>query len=273
MAARFGVTPSKFPTGVHTCPRIRTSTSSSSTWAPAAPRPAWSTGRATWRHAPHRPARSSSCPEAERSTIRRNGGPPSRSASRRCCTNSGVSTKNIIAVAVTTMWGVTVAVDERGEPLMNAMSWMDVRGAKYNHELVKGFPMVEGFQLGLLLKYLDKHGFPPSPDRPPRSHAVDQEREPGDLQAHLQVPRADGLHQHEAHRPLHGHAEHGAAHADLSTTAGSTGPSTTRGWSRRAPSIRPSSPSCCPSTASSGRSRTRRRRNWGSSRAPPSCAA
>ena len=61
--------------------------------------------------------------------------------------DSGVSTKNIIAVAVTTMWGVTVAVDERGEPLMRAMSWMDVRGAKYNRELVKGFPMVQGYQL------------------------------------------------------------------------------------------------------------------------------
>ncbi len=80
--------------------------------------------------------------------------------------DSGVATKNIIAVAVTSMWGVTVAVDERGEPLMRAMSWMDVRGAKYNRELVRGFPMVEGYQLGLLLKYLDKHGFPPSPTDP-----------------------------------------------------------------------------------------------------------
>ncbi|HET6845950.1 MAG TPA: FGGY family carbohydrate kinase, partial [Anaerolineales bacterium] len=80
--------------------------------------------------------------------------------------DSRISTKDIIAVAVTSMWGVTVAVDERGEPLMRAMSWMDVRGAKYNRELVKGFPMVEGYQLSLLLKYLDKHGFPPSPTDP-----------------------------------------------------------------------------------------------------------
>jgi xylulokinase len=80
--------------------------------------------------------------------------------------DSGVSTKNIIAVAVTSMWGVTVAVDERGEPLMRAMSWMDMRGAKYNRELVRGFPMLEGYQLGLLLKYINKHGFPPSPTDP-----------------------------------------------------------------------------------------------------------
>jgi xylulokinase len=80
--------------------------------------------------------------------------------------DAGVSTKSIIAVAVTTMWGVTVAVDERGEPLMRAMSWMDTRGAKHNRELVRGFPMVEGYQLGLLLKYLRIHGFPPSPSDP-----------------------------------------------------------------------------------------------------------
>jgi xylulokinase len=64
------------------------------------------------------------------------------------------------------MWGVTVAVDERGQPLMNAMSWMDVRGAKYNRELVKGFPMISGYRLDILLKYIDKHGFPPSPTDP-----------------------------------------------------------------------------------------------------------
>src|SRR5512143_2377914 len=57
---------------------------------------------------------------------------------------SGVSPKKIIAVAVTSMWGVTLPVDERGEPLMNAMSWMDMRGVRYDHEIVKGFPNVQG---------------------------------------------------------------------------------------------------------------------------------
>ena len=80
--------------------------------------------------------------------------------------DSAVAPKHIIALAVTTMWGVTVAVDERGQPLMNAMSWMDVRGAKYNRELVKGFPMISGYRLDILLKYIDKHGFPPSPTDP-----------------------------------------------------------------------------------------------------------
>jgi xylulokinase len=77
--------------------------------------------------------------------------------------SSGVSPKTIIAVAVTSCWSVTLPVDEHGEPLMNVMSWMDLRGAPHNAELVKGFPNIEGYKLSLLLKYMDKHGFPPSP--------------------------------------------------------------------------------------------------------------
>jgi xylulokinase len=79
---------------------------------------------------------------------------------------SGVPPKEIIAVAVTSMWGVTLPVDERGEPLMNAMSWMDTRGARYNREIVKGFPNVQGYKLSTLMGYLDRHGFPPSPTDP-----------------------------------------------------------------------------------------------------------
>jgi len=79
---------------------------------------------------------------------------------------SGLSPKDIIAVAVTSMWGVTLPVDEHGQPLMNAMSWMDLRGARYNHELVKGFPSVQGYKLSTLMRYLDRHGFPPSPSDP-----------------------------------------------------------------------------------------------------------
>jgi xylulokinase len=76
---------------------------------------------------------------------------------------SGVTPKAVIAVAVTSMWSVTLPVDEQGQPLMNAMSWMDLRGAPHNWELVKGFPNVQGYKLSILLKYLKRHGFPPSP--------------------------------------------------------------------------------------------------------------
>jgi xylulokinase len=77
--------------------------------------------------------------------------------------SSGVAQRAIFAVAVTSMWSVTLPVDEHGQPLMNVMSWMDLRGAPYNREIVKGFPTVQGYKLSTLLKYIDKHGFPPSP--------------------------------------------------------------------------------------------------------------
>jgi xylulokinase len=76
---------------------------------------------------------------------------------------SGVSPKKIIAVAVTSMWSVTLPVDDRGQPLMKVMSWMDMRGARHNRDIVKGFPEVQGYKLSVLLRYVDKHGFPPSP--------------------------------------------------------------------------------------------------------------
>lgn len=86
-----------------------------------------------------------------------------RGCVKKVLREAGVAPKDIIAVAVTAYWGVTVPVDEHGQPLMNAMSWMDKRGIPYDHDIVKGFPNVQGYKLDVLLKYVDKHGFPPSP--------------------------------------------------------------------------------------------------------------
>jgi xylulokinase len=75
---------------------------------------------------------------------------------------SGVSPAAIIAIAVTSLWAVTLPVDENGEPLMNAISWMDGRGAPYNRGIVKGFPNIQGYKLSTLLKYIIINGFAPT---------------------------------------------------------------------------------------------------------------
>jgi len=75
---------------------------------------------------------------------------------------SCASPAEIIAVAVTSMWSVTLPVDGKGEPLMNAISWMDRRGARYNREIVKGFPNLQGYKLSTMLKYVQTVGLPPS---------------------------------------------------------------------------------------------------------------
>ncbi|MEW6401626.1 MAG: FGGY-family carbohydrate kinase [Chloroflexota bacterium] len=76
--------------------------------------------------------------------------------------SAGVSPSAIIAIAVTSMWSVTVPVGEDSQPLMNAISWMDGRGARYNRQIVKGFPSIQGYKLSTLLKYIDLVGFPPT---------------------------------------------------------------------------------------------------------------
>jgi xylulokinase len=81
---------------------------------------------------------------------------------REVLQESGVSPGEIAAVAVTSMWSVTTPVDEQAQPLMNAMAWMDGRGAPYNRRIMGGFPNVQGYQLTRLLKYLKICGFPPT---------------------------------------------------------------------------------------------------------------
>jgi xylulokinase len=75
---------------------------------------------------------------------------------------SSVSPAAIISMAVTSQWGVTLPVDENGKPLMNAISWMDKRGAKYNRQIVRGFPNIQGYKLSTLLKYLAINGLAPT---------------------------------------------------------------------------------------------------------------
>ena len=75
--------------------------------------------------------------------------------------DSGAALEEIVAIGVTSQWAVTVAVDEHGEPLMNAISWMDSRGGKYNAEIVKGFPSLQGYEIRKLLKWIKIVGIPP----------------------------------------------------------------------------------------------------------------
>ena len=69
---------------------------------------------------------------------------------------------SIVAVACTSQWSVTIAVDANGDPLMNAISWMDTRGGKYNRQITRGFPSVAGYGLFKLLRYIRVVGSPPT---------------------------------------------------------------------------------------------------------------
>jgi xylulokinase len=82
-------------------------------------------------------------------------------AAKEAIAASRVPADQIIAVACTTLWAVTVAVDEGGAAVGNAISWMDTRGAKYNRAIAGGWPRVQGYGLFKLLKWLRYTGGAP----------------------------------------------------------------------------------------------------------------
>ena len=70
--------------------------------------------------------------------------------------------KKIIAMNITTQWSGTVAVDEKGDPLMNAIIWMDSRGAEHAQKLMHGPVRVDGYAVGKILKWIRLAGGGPS---------------------------------------------------------------------------------------------------------------
>jgi xylulokinase len=68
----------------------------------------------------------------------------------------------IRAVAITGQWAGTVAVDERGEPLANALTWMDARGAPHARRLAGARLRVGGYDPRKLVSWVRLTGGAPS---------------------------------------------------------------------------------------------------------------
>jgi xylulokinase len=71
--------------------------------------------------------------------------------------------KDIIALNITSQWSGTVALGKDGEPLMNAIIWMDSRGAEYAQKLMHGPIRIDGYGIGKALKWVRYTGGGPSP--------------------------------------------------------------------------------------------------------------
>jgi xylulokinase len=84
-----------------------------------------------------------------------------RDAAKEAIAASRVPADQILAVACTTLWAVTVPVDKDGVAIGNAISWMDTRGAKYNRAVSGGWPRVQGYGLFKVLKWLRYTGGAP----------------------------------------------------------------------------------------------------------------
>lgn len=83
-------------------------------------------------------------------------------ASQRLLAQKRVPLEAIIGIACTAQWSGTVPVDKAGEPLMNAIIWMDTRGATHVQKLIEGWIQVDGIGLGSALAWLPKTGGMPS---------------------------------------------------------------------------------------------------------------
>lgn len=60
----------------------------------------------------------------------------------------------IVAIGCTSQWSGTVAVDGDGRHLMNAIIWMDARGAAHVGAITGGFPRLQGYGLRRLITWL-----------------------------------------------------------------------------------------------------------------------
>jgi xylulokinase len=79
-------------------------------------------------------------------------------ASSRLMTRGGVPAGSVVAVACTAQWSGTVAVDERYEPLRDAIIWMDSRGAPYARGITHGLVNMQGYGVDKLARWLRTTG-------------------------------------------------------------------------------------------------------------------
>ena len=82
-------------------------------------------------------------------------------SSKRVLGKKHVPVNDIIAVSCTTQWSGTVAVDQNGHYLMNAVIWMDSRGNRYIKEITDGFLKIAGYGIFKMIRWVHMTGGAP----------------------------------------------------------------------------------------------------------------
>ena len=83
-------------------------------------------------------------------------------SAKRLATSNPTEIKHVVAVSCTSQWSGTVAVDQAGNPLMNAIIWMDTRGQPYIRKIAGGAIQVEGYDIRKIIQWLSKTGGAPT---------------------------------------------------------------------------------------------------------------
>src|SRR5262249_31027614 len=94
-------------------------------------------------------------------------------AASRLMARAGVPAESGGAVACTAQWSGTVPVDERCQPLRDAIIWMDSRGAPYVERITRGAVNVQGYGVGKLARWLrTTAGIPARSGKDPIAHIL-----------------------------------------------------------------------------------------------------
>jgi xylulokinase len=94
-------------------------------------------------------------------------------AVRRMMARGTVAPEAIVAVAMTSHWSGTVAVGADGRHLMNAILWMDSRGAPYVRKVTGGPVSVAGYGVLKLRRFLSRAGgLPGHSGKDPTAHIL-----------------------------------------------------------------------------------------------------
>ena len=95
------------------------------------------------------------------------------STSRAVLARKKAPAEDIVAVACTTQWSGTVAVDRDGNHLMNAIIWLDTRGINHVRNIVKGMINIQGIGLLKAMRWVWLTGGVPSPSgKDPFCHII-----------------------------------------------------------------------------------------------------
>ncbi|MBN1496767.1 MAG: FGGY-family carbohydrate kinase [Spirochaetes bacterium] len=85
-----------------------------------------------------------------------------KSAAKKAIAQSGVPSRLIEAVICDSQFFVIVPVDSGGKPVMNAIHWLDSRGAPYNRHIIRGIINIQGYGITKLLRWIRLTGLAPS---------------------------------------------------------------------------------------------------------------
>jgi xylulokinase len=117
-------------------------------------------------------------------------------AASRLVQKGAVRPEAISAMAVSSTFSTTVAVDAKGSHLMNALTWMDSRGAPHVKRIIGGFPSIEGYNLFKIARFIPKTGGGPTlSGKDDIAHVLWVKNEHPDLyqKTHMFLPSKDYL--------------------------------------------------------------------------------